>query len=996
MAENKLTLNSPEKVTSASRFSNSGIVRIAKYTLSRVVVLAITVVVSVFLVILVANLGGYLDVVKRANIDESIGFMIMGGWLGEETDEAVRNQIIEETRAAMIEAAGLNQPFLLRCVRRLWDGLTLNWGYTGYTVIWHGVPSSSTRDVIIDYLPRTLLVFGSANVLLFFISLFLALGLSRKYGSFIDKLVTALAPLAAAPSWVYGLIIIAIGIHVFHMSITTFDEWPDEFSLAYLPFYARHLLPPIIAIFVSKFFQSIYAWRTLFLVNSSEDYVEIARAKGMPDRMLERRYILRPVLPNVLTNFALILMSLWQEVIILESIFAVAGVGNLFRFAVARFDAGMIVALVVTFAYLLAITVFLLDIAYALVDPRVKVSGSQTLGSTRARQGLRDLLRSLRRDRTPLPPPHRWEPESAPSPPLAEPARLPTSSAPSVVQGPLLLRDTAAQMAGPAGRAMHEYILASGRRLAEGGLLVSANDVFWLTRDELKRAEDGLASSRSMRPFNQLVRERWTAHQSTPPVRTTAPGTSTVPLTASAADATLRPAIKRDGKFTRLKSSLRELSRYPSALVGLGIILLLILVSIYTIVSMPYKQSVGEWRGDHFIWMKNPTYALPIWVNWFRSDDLPPTITADSRDESVKKTLGIVSENTRSVSFTFPIDFPYQHFPSDLIIFFESHYQVKKPLVVITWVTPDGQETELSSFSITSAYSYYVFQDKRLMRKLDAPLVEWGMFGVEQSENIWTAVPGHYEMRVTAYIFEEESDMDAEMVLYGRVHGPAGTDGRRRDVMMGLLWGTPVALAFGLLAAMGTTLTTIILAATGTWLGGWIDSIIQRLTEINMVVPFFPVSLMIYTLYSKSFWVILGVTVLLSIFGISIKNYRSLFLQIKELPYFEAAQAYGASNWRIIFRYLIPRIGTILIPQMVIMVPSYVFLEAALSILGLYDPLTPPTWGQLVLDGLDNGINQGAYHLALEPAFLLLLTGYAFLLLGMSLERVFEPRLREI
>ena len=191
------------------------------------------------------------------------------------------------------------------------------------------------------------------------------------------------------------------------------------------------------------------------------------------------------------------------------------------------------------------------------------------------------------------------------------------------------------------------------------------------------------------------------------------------------------------------------------------------------------------------------------------------------------------------------------------------------------------------------------------------------------------------------------------------------------------------------------TIVTLVIAAIGVWFGGWIDGLIQRLTEINMILPMFPALLLVYTLYSKSFWVLLGVTVLLSIFGSGIKNYRSLFIQIKELPYFEVAKSYGASDWRIIFRYLIPRIGAIIIPQLVILVPSYVFLEAGLAVLGLYDPLTPPTWGQLVMDGLTHGIQQGALHLALEPAFLLLLTGYAFLLLGISLERVFEPRLRE-
>jgi len=71
--------------------------------------------------------GGFLDKVISANIDESIGFMIKGGWLKEVTDQAERDQIIEQTRAAMHESAGLNSPFLLRCFKWLWKGITLDW-----------------------------------------------------------------------------------------------------------------------------------------------------------------------------------------------------------------------------------------------------------------------------------------------------------------------------------------------------------------------------------------------------------------------------------------------------------------------------------------------------------------------------------------------------------------------------------------------------------------------------------------------------------------------------------------------------------------------------------------------------------------------------------------------------------------------------------------------------------------------------------------------------
>ncbi|NOQ40026.1 MAG: ABC transporter permease subunit, partial [Anaerolineales bacterium] len=85
------------------------------------------------------------------------------------------------------------------------------------------------------------------------------------------------------------------------------------------------------------------------------------------------------------------------------------------------------------------------------------------------------------------------------------------------------------------------------------------------------------------------------------------------------------------------------------------------------------------------------------------------------------------------------------------------------------------------------------------------------------------------------------------------------------------------------------------------------DNLTQRITEINLIIPFLPVSIMIYVLYSKSFWTILGVSVILNIFGNEIKNYRSILLQIMEEKYIEAAVSYGAKDWRIITRYLIPR-----------------------------------------------------------------------------------------
>jgi peptide/nickel transport system permease protein len=258
-----------------------------------------------------------------------------------------------------------------------------------------------------------------------------------------------------------------------------------------------------------------------------------------------------------------------------------------------------------------------------------------------------------------------------------------------------------------------------------------------------------------------------------------------------------------------------------------------------------------------------------------------------------------------------------------------------------------------------------------------------------------TAVQGTYQLRVDAFVFQEGDDVEAEMVLYGQVHGLAGTDHQRRDLMIAMLWGAPIALAFGLVGAVCTSLVTMLIAGVGVWFGGWLDTLIQRVGEVNLMLPALPIAITVYLIYAKSIWVILGVMVLLSIFGTALKNYRAMFLQVKESAYIEAARAYGASNRRIIFRYLLPRIAPVLIPQLVIMIPGYVFLEATLAFLGVSDVYLP-TWGKVINDALTHNIFQGHYYWVLEPVALLLLTGLAFAMVGFALDSIFNPRLREM
>ena len=442
-----------------------------------------------------------------------------------------------------------------------------------------------------------------------------------------------------------------------------------------------------------------------------------------------------------------------------------------------------------------------------------------------------------------------------------------------------------------------------------------------------------------------------------------------------------------------LKNSLRQLLRYPSAIVGLAVTLTLVFAAVYALVTIPYNEAIRLWRGGEDVWYQNPKFAPPAWMNLFLRQKLPESFVANSKDGTMTKVVTVGEQNTSRIDITYTFNYAYDSFPQEMILYFTSAYTEKLPFVSILWETPDGREIRVADFGISKRQTFRFSQDEKLKFRLKGQEAVQGLFLNPETQSI---VKGDYQLIINGLTFEQASDIDAEFVFHGQLYGLAGTDHSRRDLTVALLWGAPIALAFGLLAALGTVVLTMIIAAIGTWYGGWVDELIQRITEINLVLPFFSILIMIGTFYSRSIWSILGVTILLSIFTGAIKGYRAIFMQAKESMYIEAARAYGASDGRIIFQYLIPRMIPLLIPGLVAAVPAFVFLEASLALLGLGDPILP-TWGKIINDASANGaLYKGYYYWVLEPAALLMITGLGFAILGFALDRVFNPRLRDI
>ncbi|HTX92650.1 MAG TPA: ABC transporter permease [Anaerolineales bacterium] len=350
----------------------------ARYTGVRLLTLFATVVVGVYLTILIANMGGYVDQIMKNDIIENVTQAMANDPAARKMTPEVRKQLIEERIALGEKKLGLDTPVVVRDFRYLSNALRLELGHALLMTSDSG--SRQVRLIILERLPATLLLMGTSEISLFFVSVFLALTLSRKYGSIWDKLTIGLSPTSAAPPWFYGIFLILIFAAIF--KILPFggmvDTPPPTNVIDYILSILRHLVLPASSLILSAIFLSIYNWRTFFLIYSSEDYVDMAKAKGLPARDIERRYILRPTLPTIITQFALLLITVWTGATITETVFLWPGLGRTLFRAIGLYDIPVIVGSTIIYAYLLALTVFLLDFVYALVDPRVKVGGNQS------------------------------------------------------------------------------------------------------------------------------------------------------------------------------------------------------------------------------------------------------------------------------------------------------------------------------------------------------------------------------------------------------------------------------------------------------------------------------------------------------------------------------------------------------------------------------------------------------------------------------------------
>ncbi|WP_028457314.1 ABC transporter permease [Chloroflexus sp. Y-396-1] len=281
---------------------------------------------------------------------------------------ALNPAIPESTRELIRIQFGLDRPWPERYVRWLTSLMRGDWGF-----------SFGTRGPVIDLiwqrLPQTLTVVGTAYLIAVLLAIPIGIISAVKQYSIFDNIATFFAFIGfSVPSFFTGLVLMlvfAINLRWFPIVYNTTLQVVDWETFTQQ---VRQMTLPVTVLVVQQTAALTRFMRSSMLDNLSLDYVRTARAKGLSDRMVVLRHVLRNSLIPVVTLIALGIPTIFAGAIITENLFRVNGLGALLITSINNSDTPVVMALTFIFAILTVVFNLIADILYGVLDPRVRYS----------------------------------------------------------------------------------------------------------------------------------------------------------------------------------------------------------------------------------------------------------------------------------------------------------------------------------------------------------------------------------------------------------------------------------------------------------------------------------------------------------------------------------------------------------------------------------------------------------------------------------------------
>ena len=444
-----------------------------------------------------------------------------------------------------------------------------------------------------------------------------------------------------------------------------------------------------------------------------------------------------------------------------------------------------------------------------------------------------------------------------------------------------------------------------------------------------------------------------------------------------------------------------EFLRNKMGIAGISILTILILISIIAVVAIPLDTFQG-WNNPSN-WISYPKTAIPIWVNFFTSEKIPEHIILE--EPYIQKNI---KEEISLLSHQFGFEFSYDQFPNDFIYEFSAEYS-GTPLLQLSIVRPDGLKLELLSYTLPFSESITnhnekIFSTDELIKKnllLQADSFEFDLSRLSVEDIIFSAVnsniplKGNYVFLVELYGIDSQNKIsESKLIIGGKAFGIMGTDELRRDLIIGLLWGTPLALFIGLTVAIASVVMGLLYGVYAGFRGKKTDEVMMRFNDVIYALPALPFLIILSVTISNSIFLLVAFLMVFGWVGIA-KVARSMSLQIKTRGYVDAANMMGQKKSKIIFKHILPQLLPYAFASIAISVPAAITTEAGLSFLGLGDP-TFPTWGQILHDANTFGASaRGLWWWIIPPGLMIAITGLAFVFIGNALDSIVNPKLRK-
>jgi len=316
------------------------------------------------------------NIIKRSilvNVTEEItnNRALVGSFKDPKELENYKKNLIEVRSKAL----GLDQPWY--SPKRL--GLTMvkilsfDLGRSFFLMSDNG--SNQVSDIIFERLPRTVLLFTTATVIITFIGLYLGAFSASKAGSIVDRFTSGFAVISSSfPVWWIGMLMIFAFAFVYRIFPARATPLISATDPAYIWSLLYHMTLPLITLVLIGFGAWAYIVRNFVIGILNEDYIMVKRAEGIPERKVIYSHALKNAAPPIITSVALGLSASMGGAIITEAVFDWPGMGKLYFDAINIYDVPVIVGLTYVTTLVFLASVFIADLLYGLFDPRVKVS----------------------------------------------------------------------------------------------------------------------------------------------------------------------------------------------------------------------------------------------------------------------------------------------------------------------------------------------------------------------------------------------------------------------------------------------------------------------------------------------------------------------------------------------------------------------------------------------------------------------------------------------